>query len=69
MYEIEFKRIVDASRKNSLTFFVGAGVSALSKAPSWKALIDDICHKIGYTPQKSYSSDEYLRIPQIFYYL
>lgn len=68
MYEIEFKRIVDASRKNSLTFFVGAGVSALSKAPSWKALIDDICHKIGYTPQKSYSSDEYLRIPQIFYY-
>ena len=68
MYEMEFKRIVKASRKNSLTFFVGAGVSALSKAPSWKALIDDICHKIGYTPQKSYSSDEYLRIPQIFYY-
>ncbi len=68
MYEMEFKRIVEASRRNSLTFFVGAGVSALSKAPSWKALIDDICHKIGYTPQKSYSSDEYLRIPQIFYY-
>lgn len=68
MYEMEFKRIVDASRKNSLTFFVGAGISALSKAPSWKALIDDICHKIGYAPQKSYSSDESLRIPQIFYY-
>ena len=68
MYENEFKRIVEASRKNSLTFFVGAGVSALSKAPSWSNLINDICPQIGYTPKEPYSSDEYLRIPQIFYY-
>ena len=68
MYEQEFKRIVDASRKNSLTFFVGAGVSALSNAPTWKALINAICCEVGSTPQKSYSADEYLQIPQIFYY-
>lgn len=68
MYEREFRRIVEASRKNSLTFFVGAGVSALSKAPSWSDLINDICPQIGHTSKESYSSDEYLRIPQIFYY-
>lgn len=68
MYEMEFKRIVEASRKNSLTFFVGAGVSALSNAPSWSTLIDGICSRIGRTSQGSYSSDECLRIPQIFYY-
>lgn len=68
MYEQEFKRIVDASRKNSLTFFVGAGVSALSNAPTWKALINAICCEVGSTPQQSYSADEYLQIPQIFYY-
>lgn len=68
MYEIEFKRIVEASRKNSLTFFVGAGVSGLSNAPSWSTLIDGICNQMGRTPQGAYSSDEYLRIPQIFYY-
>ena len=67
-YEQEFKRIVDASRKNSLTFFVGAGVSALSNAPTWKVLINAICCEVGSTPQQSYSADEYLQIPQIVYY-
>lgn len=43
MYKNEFKRIIEASRKNSLTFFVGAGVSALSKAPKWQDMIDQIC--------------------------
>mgnify|MGYP006922389735 CR=1 FL=1 len=42
---VEFKRIVDASRKNSLTFFVGAGVSALSKAPSWKV---SLCKQVHF---------------------
>ena len=39
MYEKELQRILNASQNNALTFFVGAGVSALSGAPTWKALI------------------------------
>lgn len=65
---MEFKRIVDASKKNSLTFFVGAGVSALSNAPTWRALIDAICHEMGIAPKQSYSADDYPQIPQMFYY-
>ena len=47
MYEEELKRILDASQNNALSFFVGAGVSALSKAPTWKGLINAICDKMG----------------------
>lgn len=68
VYESEFKQIIDASRNNSLTFFVGAGVSALSNAPTWNTLIESICKKMGQKIQKPYSSDDYLRIPQMFYY-
>ncbi|MFR8552535.1 MAG: hypothetical protein ACLVEU_02655 [Bacteroides cellulosilyticus] len=59
-----------ASQNNALTFFVGAGVSALSGAPTWKRLVHgelvidwDIA-----TKENEYSSDEYLQIPQMFYY-
>ena len=34
MYEKELQRILTASQNNALTFFVGAGVSALSGAPT-----------------------------------
>ena len=68
MYENELKRILDASQNNALSFFVGAGVSALSNAPTWKALIDSICVKLGREKKDSYSSDEYLQIPQMLYY-
>lgn len=34
MYKELFKRIVEASQTESLTFFVGAGVSKLSNAPN-----------------------------------
>ncbi len=66
MYEDEFQRIMDSSRKNTLTIFVGAGVSRMSKAPSWKNLIDDFCGAL--KRNKNVSTDEYLKIPQIYYY-
>lgn len=68
MYEEELKRILDASQKNALSFFVGAGVSALSNAPTWKGLINAICDRMGIEKKVSYSSDEFLQIPQMFYY-
>lgn len=68
MYEKEFERIINASRNHSLTFFVGAGISALSKAPSWKELIQNICRELKIPIKETYSSDEYLKIPQMYYY-
>lgn len=68
MYEKELQRILNASQNNALTFFVGAGVSALSGAPTWKALIHAISDKLGQTRKDEYSSDENLQIPQMFYY-
>lgn len=68
LYQDEIQRIIDASKNNALTFFVGAGVSALSNAPSWKELIHSICDELGCPRKESYSSDEYLQIPQMYYY-
>lgn len=68
MYEEAYKRIIKASQNHSLSFFVGAGVSSLSGAPSWKELIQQICVQINQPVQDNYSSDENLRIPQIFYH-
>ena len=68
MYEKEIQRIITASQNNALTFFVGAGVSALSGAPTWRELIDAISDKLGRTRKEEYSSDEFLQIPQMFYY-
>lgn len=68
MYEKELQRIINASQNNALTFFVGAGVSALSGAPTWKALIHAISDKLGRARKDEYSSDEYLQIPQMLYY-
>ena len=68
IYQSEIQRILDASKNNALTFFVGAGVSALSNAPSWKELINSICDELGRSRNENYSSDEYLQIPQMYYY-
>lgn len=68
MYEKELQRILTASQNNALTFFVGAGVSALSGAPTWKGLINAISDRLGQARKDEYSSDEYLQIPQMFYY-
>ena len=66
MYENLYERINKASKSNSLTFFVGAGVSALSGAPKWSELIESFCDVLGIS--KDFSSDDYLKIPQKFYY-
>ena len=68
IYQDEIQRILDASKNKALTFFVGAGVSALSDAPSWKELIHSICDELGCSRKENYSSDEYLQIPQMYYY-
>ena len=68
MYEKEFDRISKAAMSNSLTFFVGAGVSRLSGAPGWAGLINTICRKMNILTKDDYSSEEYLKIPQMYYY-
>lgn len=61
------RRIIEASKNNSLTFFVGAGVSKCSGIPLWKELIREIWLKMGLPDSKEFSADEYLKIPQMFY--
>ena len=69
MYKEIAKRIANASKNHTLTFFVGAGVSRCSGVPGWGELIDRICVELGRPkPEKGFSSDEYLSIPQMFYY-
>lgn len=66
MYKQLYERINKASKSNSLTFFVGAGVSALSGAPKWSELIEAFCDELGIS--KDFSSDDFLKIPQKYYY-
>lgn len=61
MYEKELQRILTASQNNALTFFVGAGVSALSGAPSWKGLIHAISDKLGQARKDEYYIAERFR--------
>lgn len=68
MYKNEFDKILDASHKGALSIFVGAGVSALSNAPTWKGLIDAICKELGRETKDHYSFDECLQYPQMYYY-
>lgn len=68
MYKNELEKILNASQRGALSFFVGAGVSALSNAPTWKGLIDAICQELGRDVKDHYSFDEYLQYPQMYYY-
>lgn len=68
MYEELFQRILEASDKKSLTFFVGAGISTISGYPKWKDLIDLFCEEMNLQIKTEYSNDEYLKIPQMYYY-
>lgn len=68
MYQELFKRIIAASKTESLTFFVGAGVSKLSDAPKWSELIDAFSNSLGRTKKPNYNNEEYLCIPQMYYY-
>jgi SIR2-like domain len=62
------KEITESSRNGKLVFFVGAGVSTLSDYPQWGRLVDKFHEELyGSSKNGNYSTDEYLRIPQIFY--
>jgi len=63
--------IKNSSQNGKLTFFIGAGVSRLSEYPSWKGLINVLSEKIGLPIKgetEDYSSNEYLAIPQKYFY-
>ena len=68
MYRDLFQRVTAASQNNSLTFFVGAGISKLSNAPKWSELIDAFCENLGIAKRGAYSNEEFLSIPQMYYY-
>jgi NAD-dependent SIR2 family protein deacetylase len=57
MYNDLYERINKASKSNSLTFFVGAGVSTLSGTPNWSKLIESFCEELGIS--KVFSSDDF----------
>lgn len=57
-----------ASRHGKLVFFVGAGLSSLSGYPRWAELVDVFYKRLyGKDIEEKLTSDDYLRIPQIFY--
>lgn len=68
MYEELFERISRASKSNSLSFFVGAGVSKLSNVPTWHELTDKFCDALGIEKKDNYTNEDYLKIPQKYYY-
>lgn len=62
------RRIMDASKNNTLSFFVGAGISKLSDAPKWSELINAFCNELKIPQKDYYSNDDLLSIPQKYYY-
>src|SRR5690554_5342293 len=61
------------SKLGKLSVFVGAGVSRLSKLPSWNGLVQDMADELGYQYEKDkdgnakFSQEELLKIPQMYY--
>lgn len=68
MYEKEMKRILDASQNNSLSFFVGAGISKLSGLPTWPELTKAFCKKMKIEHDENFSSEDMVQIPQKYFY-
>lgn len=62
------KDIRNAQKNGNLVIFVGAGVSANSGLPSWKALVENIAKVIDYEIEDTLSSDLMLRIPEYYYH-
>jgi len=49
-------------------FFVGAGLSTLSEYPQWWELLDKYYYELyGKRKDGNYTSDEFLKIPQIYF--
>lgn len=65
-----FEKIKKYMDIDKISVFVGAGVSALSGYPSWSALVRKMSDEMGYTgenEQKDFSTEELLKIPQMYY--
>ncbi|MDR3594239.1 SIR2 family protein [Clostridium sp.] len=62
------EKIRQAMDNNKLVIFVGAGVSANSKCPSWSELIEKFADELGIQQSERNNSTEYfLKIPQYYY--
>jgi hypothetical protein len=59
--------ITRASNSGKLVFFIGAGLSKLSGYPTWNELVAKYDFKLHGENKDFYSSDELLRIPQMFF--
>ncbi len=67
-YQEYVEEIAQASKYGKLVFFVGAGLSTISGYPQWGEIVDEYYRELYETlPKKEYSSDECLKIPQIYY--
>ncbi|WP_373482001.1 SIR2 family protein [Acetobacterium sp.] len=65
MVSNKIKLIYEASKKEALTFFVGAGISKISGIPNWNELIKSISGELGIN---KFDTGDYLTIPQMYYY-
>ena len=68
------KEINEYREKKKLVFFIGAGVSKISEYPSWAELVLSMADEIGYDSyiidkdgKPRLSSEEFLKIPQMYY--
>lgn len=63
------KKIKQAIDNNKLVIFVGAGVSANSKCPSWYELVEKFANELGISKEKinNFSTEDFLKIPQYYY--
>ena len=63
------KKIKQAIDNNKLVVFVGAGVSANSKCPSWYELVEKFANELGISKEKinNISTEDFLKIPQYYY--
>ena len=63
------KDINNYREKDKLTFFVGAGISRVSGCVGWNELVKEMANDIeyGFERETGFTTEEYLKIPQIFY--
>lgn len=63
MYE-DLKRKLKA---NNIIVFIGAGVPATLKLPTWSELIDEMARKLNYDPDVFKEQGDYLSLAEFFY--
>ena len=63
----DIRNIKKAIENNKLVIFVGAGVSANSRLPSWDELVNEFRKRLGIDSSSKLSTDDYLKVPQHYY--